>query len=83
MSISTTCGFEAGGLLDRLEPVAGLGDNLDVLLAGQQHPKAGANHRLVVGDEHADRHRVYPVTGRRVVSTNPPSCARPADISPP
>ena len=52
---------EARGLLDRLEPVARLGDDLDVRLAREQHPEAGADHRLVVGDEDADRHRA----GRR------------------
>ena len=62
MSISTTVGLEARGLVDRLEPVARLGDDLDVLLAGEQHAEAGADHRLVVGDEDADGHR--PVAAR-------------------
>ena len=48
---------EARRLVDGLEAVARLGDDLDVLLAGEQHAEAGANHRLVVGDEDADRHR--------------------------
>ena len=46
--------LEARRLVDGLEPVARLGDDLDVLLAGEQHAEAGADHRLVVGDEHAD-----------------------------
>ena len=45
---------EASRLLDRLQPVRRLGHDLDVLLAGEQHPKAGADHRLVVGHEHPD-----------------------------
>ena len=57
MSISTTVGSEAGGLVDGLEPVARLGDDVDVGLAGEQHAEAGAHHRLVVGDEDADAHR--------------------------
>ena len=51
---------EARRLVDRLEPVARLGHHLDVLLAGEQHAKAGAHHRLVVGDEHADAHGRLP-----------------------
>ena len=47
---------EARRLLDRLEPVAGLGDHLDVVLAGEEHAKAGAHHRLVVDHEDADAH---------------------------
>ena len=54
MSIRTTVGLEARGLVDRLEAVARLGDDLDVRLVGQQHAEAGADHRLVVGDEDAD-----------------------------
>ena len=51
-------GMKTGGLVDGLEPVARLGDDLDVLLAGEQHAKAGAHHRLVVGHEDADAHRL-------------------------
>ena len=83
MSISTTVGLEAGRLVDRLEPVARLGDDLDVGLAGEQHPEAGAHHGLVVGDEDADRHGRSPPSGRRALRTKPPSGAVPAVISPP
>jgi len=38
------CGLKAGGLLDRLQSVARLGYHLDVLLAGEQHAEAGADH---------------------------------------
>ena len=56
-------GVEARGLVDGLDPVARLGDDLDVRLAGEQHAEACADHRLVVGDEDADAHRW---SGRRV-----------------
>ena len=39
-----------------LEPVASLGYHVDVLLAGEEHAKAGADHRLIIGDENPDRH---------------------------
>ena len=55
--------IEARRLVDRLEPVARLGHDLDVLLAGEQHAKAGADHRLVVGDEHTDAS--WPVSAER------------------
>ena len=74
---------EARRLVDRLEPVARLGHDLDVLLAGEQHAEAGADHRLVVGDEDADAHRPSPPSGRRVLRTKPPPAAVPAVISPP
>ncbi len=75
--------METRGLVDGFEPVARLGHDFDVLLAGEQHAKAGADHRLVVGDEHTDRHRSSWASGRRVLRTKPPSVAVPAVISPP
>ncbi len=36
--------IEACRLVDRLESVARLGYHLDVVLAGEQHPEAGADH---------------------------------------
>ncbi len=74
---------EARGLLDGFDAVAGFGDDVDVGLAGEQQAEAGADHRLVVGDEHADRHAPYPRSGRLVVSRKPPPFAVPAVISPP
>jgi hypothetical protein len=73
---------EPRGLVDRLEPIARLGDHLDVGLAGEQHAEARAHHRLVVGDEHADAHTAVS-TGSRALRMKPPSGAGPADISPP
>ena len=75
--------MKPGRLVHGLEPVARLGHDLDVLLAGEQHAEAGADHRLVVGHEHADGHGWSTSSGRRVLSTNPPPFAVPAVISPP
>ena len=83
MSIRTTVGSNAVGLLDRLEPVARLGHDLDAVLAAEEHAESGAHHRLVVGDQHPDRHAPFSLIGRRASRTNPPSGAAPADISPP
>ena len=71
---------EAGRLVHRLEPVARLGHHFDVLLAREQHAKAGADHRLVVGDEDAD-HRDSSLSGRRVLRTKPPPVAVPAHLA--
>ncbi len=76
-------GIEPRGLVDSLEPVARLRHHLDVVLAGEQHAKAGTDHRLVVGDEHSNRHRSSWPSGRRVLRTKPPSTAVPALILPP
>ena len=75
--------IEPGGLVHGLAAVARLGHDLDVLLAREQHPEAGADHRLVVGDEDPDGHRPSLSSGRRVLSTKPPPLADPALISPP
>ena len=56
MSISTTVGRKRAAFSTASSAVAGLGDDLDVLLAGEEHAEAGADHRLVVGDEDADAH---------------------------
>jgi hypothetical protein len=57
MSISTTVGRKRAALSTASIPVARLGDDFDVGLAGEQHAEACADHRLVVGDEDADAHR--------------------------
>ena len=66
--MSTTVGWKRAAWLDGLEPVARLGHDLDVLLAGEQHPEPGADHRLVVGDEDADAHDGVPSSGSRALS---------------
>ena len=82
MSISTTVGWKRAAWLTASSAVGGLRDHLEVLLAGEEHPEAGADHRLVVGDEDADHGRPPP-RGRLVRRTKPPSFALPALISPP
>ena len=83
MSIRIDRGREARGLVDRLQPVGGLGDELHVALAIEQHAEARAHERLVVGHEHPDH-------GRPPLDRQPgveDEAARllpgPADISPP
>ena len=66
-------GSKRGRLLDRFEPVRRLGDDLDVVLAGEEHPEAGPDHRLVVGDEHPGGHEALRGDGSRVLRTNSPS----------
>ena len=44
----------------------------------QQHPEAGAHHRLVVGDEDADRHRPSRRAAAACCRTKPPPFAVPA-----
>ena len=75
--------IESRRLLDGLEPVRRLRDDLDVLLAAEEHPEARPHHRLVVGDENADRHEPLPPIGRRALRTNPPSRRRPRRHLPP
>ena len=70
------------GLLDRLDAVGGLRHDLDVLLAGEQHPEARADHGLVVGDQDADAHRRCRPSGRRVLRRKPPPAGVPVVISP-
>ena len=56
MSSRATSGRSSPGEPQRLDPVGGLGDHLDVGLGAEDLPQPAADHRLVVGDEHADRH---------------------------
>jgi len=43
-----------GGQRDRLLPVGGLGDHLDVILRLQQRPDTAADQRLVVSEQDPD-----------------------------
>ena len=60
-SIRTTSGRRRPASLDRLVPVLGLADDLDVVLAVEDRAEAAAHERLVVGDQDANhvvgRHR--------------------------
>ena len=54
MSISTTSGRSSAVSSDRLPPVCGLADHLDVRLRVEDHAKAAPDERLVVGEQDAD-----------------------------
>ncbi len=62
---------EVGALADRdvarLDPVRRLGDDLHVLLALEEHPQAGADDPVVVGDQDPHRRALELVTGRTVL----------------
>ncbi len=72
-------------IADRLRPVGGLADHLDVRFDGQDHPHPRADQRLVVGQHHADHvgrpferrpascdSRSSSAYGRRAVTAKPP-----------
>jgi hypothetical protein len=61
-------GTQAARQGHRLVAVGRLADDLDIRLAGQQHPQAGAHHRLVVVDEHPDRQGLGRSNGSRARS---------------
>ena len=64
-------------LLDRLGAVLGLGDDLEVGLRVEHLPQAGADDRVVVGDEDArderDRHQRSSSAGTSSRTSTPPS----------
>lgn len=51
--MQTTSGGELRGGRDRLEPVAGLADDLEVGLGVEDDAEARAHERLVVDEQHA------------------------------
>ena len=53
----TTSGASSRACVERLAAVRRLADDLDVLLRVEDHAKAAADERLVVGDEDADHAR--------------------------
>src|SRR5262249_4842751 len=59
--------------LDRLAAVAGLADDLDVVLGAEDHAEAVAHERLVVAEENADDHRSVAANGSRAATRKPPS----------
>ena len=69
-------------MLERLVSVGGLADDLDVVLAFEDHPDAAADERLVVDDEDAD-HDAAPSCGSCAATTKPPFGLRPAVSVPP
>ena len=54
-SISTTSGFLLPRLEDRCADIAGLADDLDVVLGVEQQVQAGPDDGVVVDDQHPDR----------------------------
>ena len=56
MSIRVTSGWTRAACADRLEPVAGLRDDFEVRLVGEQHPETRPHHRLIVDEHGADGH---------------------------
>ena len=83
MSISTTVGRKRAAFSTASSPLLASATTSMSSLAGEQHAEAGADHRLVVGYEDADRHRRLAVSGRRVLRMKPLPFALPALISPP
>ena len=65
MSISTTSARVAPGQLDRLQAGGRLADHLEVGGGVDQHPEAAAHQRLVVGEQHPDRHGVTALAAPR------------------
>ena len=53
-SISTTSGRELARERDGFDAVARLADDLELGVGAQDHPEAGADELLVVGEEDAD-----------------------------
>jgi hypothetical protein len=76
---------------DRLQAVAGLGDDVEVVLGREDEPEAGADELLVVGDDdadrigrgHADTAAPAGVRGSHAATRNPPAGRGPASSSPP
>ena len=98
MSISTTSGFSRRAMSTACSAVDRLADDLDVVLGVEDHPEAGADERLVVGDQDADAHAAStgsrgaaaasaasasPCSGSRASTSKPPPGRGPACSSPP
>jgi hypothetical protein len=57
-------GVVAADSVDRLEPGPRFTHDLDVGLDAQDHGEAAADQRLVIDDQHPDRHDAAPSVGR-------------------
>ena len=66
MSMSTTVGLKRAALSTASTPLRASATTSMSGSPDEQHPEAGADHRLVVGDEHADLMRRPRSSGRRV-----------------
>jgi hypothetical protein len=70
-----------------LDAVGGLAGHRDVGLGGQDEPEAGADHRLVVGEQHPDHGALVDAgsaagTGSTACTANPPPGRGPASTEP-
>jgi hypothetical protein len=85
MRRSSSCGFGEASQGDGFPAVAGVPDNLNIRFGVQEHPKSSAHHRLVVGEQHADRHgaRDCVVIGSEARSGTPGPSSRAAAVSSP
>ena len=70
-----TCGF------DSLTTGARLSDNLEVVLGFEDHPQAGTDEGLVIGEQDADHDAPSP-SGKRARTRYPPPGRGPASSSP-
>ena len=71
----TRSGWSRRAAWTRLLAVDRLADDLEVVLGVDEHPQAGADEVLVVGDEDADAHAATAwVTGRRASTRKPAPC---------
>src|SRR6266536_3164433 len=69
--------------LDRFEPVSGFCNDLDLWIYLEQLAKAGADERLVVGDDDANAQLGTPPRGSRAFTLKPPSPRLPVSSVPP
>ena len=77
MSITITSGAALAACSIASRPSAASDDDLDVGLAVEDHAEARAHQRLVVDDQHADRHSPALALGSRASTAKPPALARP------
>src|ERR1700729_2924475 len=76
-------GPQAPGAGHGLLAVRRLPDNLDLGIGLEDHPEAGANHRLVIGQQHTDAHSTPSEVGSLTRTANPPPDTGPAVSWPP
>ena len=76
-------GPQRPGGLDRLTPVAGLANDLEVGLGVEDHAEACADERLVVGDQDADHPAASGWSGSRARTAYPCPFRVPASSRPP
>src|SRR5476649_1432351 len=76
-------GPQAPGAGRGLLAVRRLAENLDLGIGLEDHPEAGANHRLVIGQQHTDAHSAPSGVGSLTRTANPPPDTGPAVSWPP